>query len=76
MRCETPSRPWSVLVQKIVMDEELVQKMGRSHFGTRAISVQVNIATDSDHVFHRFPFDLPNQVSPPVFHVSVSLPCS
>ena len=26
----------------------------RSHFGSRAISVQVNIVAVSDHVFHRF----------------------
>ena len=48
-----------------------------SHFGSRAISAQVNIVAVSDHVFHRFPFDLLIQVSatqlslflciPPVF---------
>ena len=35
----------------------------RSHFGSRAISVQVNIVAVSDHVFHKFPFDLLLQVS-------------
>ena len=35
----------------------------RNQFGSRAISVQVNIVTVSHHVFHRFPFDLLIQVS-------------
>ena len=35
----------------------------RSHIGSRAISVQVNNVAVSDHVFHRFPFDLLIQVS-------------
>ena len=35
----------------------------RSHFGSRAISVQVNIVAVSDHVFQWFPFDLLIQVS-------------
>ena len=35
----------------------------RSHLGSRAISVQVNIVAVSDHVFHRFLFDLLIQVS-------------
>ena len=35
----------------------------RSHFGSRAISVQVNIVAISDHMFHRFLFDLLTQVS-------------
>ena len=35
----------------------------RSHFGSRALSVQVNIVAVSDHVFHRFLFDLLIQVS-------------
>ena len=34
----------------------------RSHIGSRAISVQVNNVAVSDHVFHRFSFDLLNQV--------------
>ena len=34
----------------------------RCHFGSRAISVQVNIVAVSDHVFHRFPYDLLIQV--------------
>ena len=34
-----------------------------SHFGSRAISVQVSIVAVSDHVFHMFPFDLLFQVS-------------
>ena len=37
----------------------------RSHFGPWAFSVQVNIVAVSDHVFHRFPFDL-------LIHVSVT----
>ena len=35
----------------------------RGHFGSRAISVQVNIVAVSAHVFHKFPFDLLIQVS-------------
>ena len=35
----------------------------RRHFGSRAISVQVNIVAVSAHVFHRFPFDLLIQMS-------------
>ena len=35
----------------------------RSHFGSRAILVQVNIVAVSDHVFHRFLVDLLIQVS-------------
>ena len=35
----------------------------RGHFGSRAFSVQVNIVAVSDHVFHKFPFDLLIQVS-------------
>ena len=43
--------------------EELMVRVVRSHFGSRAISVQVSIVAVSDHVFHRFPFDLLIQVS-------------
>ena len=35
----------------------------RSHFGSRTVSVQMNIVAVSDHVFHRFPSDLLIQVS-------------
>ena len=39
-------------------DWEEVCDSFRSHFGSRAISVQVNIVAVSDRVFHRLPFDL------------------
>ena len=45
------------------LSEVCSQMVFRSHFGSRAISVQLNIVAVSDHVFHRFPFDLLNQVS-------------
>ena len=45
----------------------------RSHFGSRAISVQVNIVAVSVHVFHIFPFDLLSQVSASCFQFFFSL---
>ena len=51
---------WSRTTQREKFDE--LHRV-RNHFGSRAISVQVNIVAVSDHVFHRFPFDLLIQVS-------------
>ena len=51
----------SSMEEKHIRPEGLIQIRG--HFGSGAISVQVNIVAVSDHVFHRFPFDLLIQVS-------------
>ena len=46
----------------------------RCHFGSRAISVQVNIVAVSDHVFHRFHCDLLIQVSATQFSLFLCVP--
>ena len=48
---------------EIGSDTQVEMEDFRSHFGSRAFSVQVIIVAGSDHVFHRFPFDLLIQVS-------------
>ena len=49
------------LMHRIDLENMITQL--QSHFGSRTISAQVNIVAVSDHVFHRFPFDLLIQVS-------------
>ena len=57
---------WSYF-KKSEVEENHIRPEGliqiRSHFDSRAISIQVNIVAVSDHVFQRFPLDLLIQVS-------------
>ena len=50
-------------------------KRFRSQFGSRAISVQVNIVAVSDHVFHRFPFDLLEPFVDETYLARIALSC-
>ena len=59
-----PAKRRENAVQNMLVVKQMMQVVEvRSHFGSRAISVQVNIVAVSDHVFHRFPFDLLIQLS-------------